>query len=293
MRKIENEYLCVMVDDQGAQLSSLYDKKTGRELLWSADPAVWGYHAPVLFPFVGMVNNGQYRYKGETYQIRQHGFARQSLFECTAHTDLSVTHRLTAGDETRKLFPMDFCLEVTHTLEEGSLRVGWKVTNPSPEDPLFFSIGAHPGFTVPLCEQDRKEDCFVLFHGCDELKYILVDLAVTAADPDHVYTMALDNGFLKLERHLFDIDTFIFENAQIEKVSLCGSDRKPYVTVSCPGFPRFGLWTKSDEAPFVCLEPWYGRLDDRGFTGELPEKTGILHLEPGRTFDASYTISVP
>ena len=111
MRKIENEHLCVMVDDQGAQLSSLYDKKAGRELLWSADPAVWGYHAPVLFPFVGMVNEGQYRYKGNTYKIRQHGFARQSLFECVDHSDLSVTHRLVSGDETRKLFPMDFCLE--------------------------------------------------------------------------------------------------------------------------------------------------------------------------------------
>ena len=240
-----------------------------------------------------MVNGGAYRYAGKTYQIRQHGFVRQSLFECVDRTDLSVTHRLVPNEEIRALFPMDFCLEVTHTLEDDRLQIGWKVINPSREEPLYFSIGAHPGFTVPLLEGDRKEDCYVLFHGCDELKYILVDLSVTAADPDHVYTMALDNGFLKLERHLFDIDTFIFENNQVEKVSLCGPDKKPYVTVSCPGFPRFGLWTKSDEAPFVCLEPWYGRLDDKGFTGELPDKTGILHLEPGQVFNASYTISVP
>ena len=95
-----------------------------------------------------------------------------------------------------------------------------------------------------------------------------------------------------MKRHLFDIDTFIFEDGQIEEVSLCGPDRKPYITVKCPGFPYFGLWTKSDEAPFVCLEPWYGRLDDKGFTGELPQKTGIRQLPPLETFTAEYTINV-
>lgn len=293
MRILENEFVKVSVDDLGAQLCSLYDKTSSAEMLWSGDPSVWGYHAPILFPFVGMVNQGRYRYRGQSYQIRQHGFARQHAFTFAGQSENSLTHRLIQDDETLRLFPMPFCLEVTHTLEGRTLTVGWSVSNPSDTEPLYFSIGAHPAFTVPLRKGERKEDCYVLFHGKKKLKYILVDLAVTAADPDHVHTMELDDGYLKLDRHLFDIDTFIFEDGQVEKVSLCGPDRRPYVTVSCPGFPFFGLWTKSDEAPFVCLEPWYGRLDDRDFAGELPEKKGIIRLAPGQTFRAQYDISLP
>ena len=75
-------------------------------------------------------------------------------------------------------------------------------------------------------------------------------------------------------------------------ISICRPDRIPYVRVRCDGFPYFGLWTQNDEAPFVCLEPWYGRLDDEGFTGDLSEKTGIQTLNAGETFEAEYTIEV-
>ena len=290
-RILENEYLRVSVEDHGAQLCSLYNKETCTDLLWEGDPAFWKYHAPILFPLVGMVNNGTYRYMNKSYHVRQHGFAREMAFTCTEQTPVQVTHRLMQNEETEQLYPFDFTLEVTHTLSGRDLYVDWKVSNPSASEDLYFSIGAHPAFRVPVCEGEKKEDCYVLFHGRNSLEYILVDLSVTAADPAHVHTMRLDDGYLKLERHLFDIDTFIFENSQIEKVSLCGADRQPYITLSCPGFPYFGLWTKSDEAPFVCLEPWYGRLDDKGFTGELPEKTGIRRLDPGEIFTARYTIT--
>ena len=292
MRTMENEYIRVGLEDRGAQLCSLYDKVRQRELIWKADPAFWGYHAPLLFPFVGMVNGGRYRYKGKTHQVRQHGFAREKDFSCISSTPDQTVHSLKADEETMQKYPFDFCLNVTHELSGRDLKIGWQVVNPSEREDLFFSIGAHPGFTVPLSADEKKEDCYVLFHGKEELKYILVDLSVTAADPQHVYTMKLDGGYLKLTRHLFDIDTFIFEDAQVEKVSVCGADKKPYITVTCSGFPYFGLWTKSDEAPFVCLEPWYGRLDDKGFEGELPEKTGIMCLKPGESFEASYMITV-
>ena len=292
MRTMENEYLRVCVEDRGAQLCSLYDKVENREMLWEADAKVWGYHAPLLFPFVGMVNGGEYRYKGKTYQVRQHGFAREKDFSCLLADEGKIVHRLEADEDTKKRYPFDFCLDVTHELKGRDLQVSWHVVNPSGSEKLYFSIGAHPGFRVPVSAGEKKEDCCVLFHGKEELKYILVDLDVTAADCGHVYTQKLDNGYLKLTRHLFDIDTFIYEGGQVEKVSVCGADRKPYITVTCPGFPYFGLWTKSDEAPYVCLEPWYGRLDDKGFSGELPEKTGILCLEPGESFDASYLISL-
>ena len=292
MHILENAFLSVAVEDQGAQLVRIYDKEKQRELLWNADPAFWKYHAPVLFPLVGMVNEGKYRYQGNTYQVHQHGFAREVEFACVEETAGKVSHLLKADAQTKALYPFDFELTVAHVLDGRELKVQWTVFNPSKTETMYFSIGAHPAFMVPADQAARKEDCFVYFPGKEELKYILVDLSVTAADTEHMYSMQLDRGYLQLKRHLFDIDTFIFEDGQIEEVSLCGPDRKPYITVKCPGFPYFGLWTKSDEAPFVCLEPWYGRLDDKGFTGELPQKTGIRKLPPLETFTAEYTINV-
>ena len=51
-RILENERLCIEVEDKGAELVRLYDKEKKAELLWNGDPAYWGRHAPVLFPKV-------------------------------------------------------------------------------------------------------------------------------------------------------------------------------------------------------------------------------------------------
>lgn len=292
MITIRNEYIEAVIEERGAQLCSLKNLKNGCELLWEGNPEFWKYHAPVLFPFVGSLNGKEYRYLGRTFQSGQHGFARESNFHLVSHTDIAALYVLEADEQTREKYPFDFRLEIEQRLENNHLAVNWKVINPDQEKPLYFSIGAHPAFRVPCKGTDRKTDCYVYFPGKDTLSYILKDLKEDTADTEHVYEMRLDGGYLKIEDHLFDIDTFIFENGQVSEVSLCGSDKVPYVTVHCKGFPYFGLWTKSDAAPFVCLEPWFGRLDDKGFTGELPEKTGIVALEPGATFEAAYDIEV-
>ena len=292
MVTLKNEYLEATIEKRGAQLCMLKDLKNGRDLLWEGDPAFWGYHAPVLFPFVGIMNRKEFRYKGTAYPMKQHGFAREMNFRVEQQTETSVTHVLESDAKTRENYPFEFRLAITQTLVKNRLVISWCVENPAAQETLYFSIGAHPAFRVPANETDRKNECYVYFPGHSSLSYILVDLKEVAADPSKVYTMELDNGYLKLEDHLFDIDTFIFEDSQIREVSLCGSDKKPYITMYCEGFPYFGLWTKSDTAPFVCLEPWYGRIDDKGFCGELQEKTGILSLAAGEVFRASYEIEV-
>ena len=55
---IENGKLSVTIAAHGAELSSIYDKENGRELVWQADPTFWNRHAPVLFPNVGKYYGG-------------------------------------------------------------------------------------------------------------------------------------------------------------------------------------------------------------------------------------------
>ena len=52
---LENEYLKLTVASLGAEVVSLVRKSDGVEHIWQADPAVWRYHAPVLFPHCGKV----------------------------------------------------------------------------------------------------------------------------------------------------------------------------------------------------------------------------------------------
>ncbi len=290
--ELSNDKISIRVQPMGAQLCSLIRKEDNAQMLWKGDKAFWGYHAPVLFPFVGSFNEQKYRYKGLTYEMGQHGFARQTPFTFVSADENHVTFALTDNNETRKVYPFSFSFEVTHTIEDRSVEVQWHVVNPSQDEPLYFSIGAHPAFNTPPVDGIAKNDCYVRFGGKKELTYIVPDAATKTADTASTALMKLEDGYLKIEDHLFDIDTFIFENGQVEEASLCGPDKRPFITVRCKHFPFFGLWTKSDDAPFVCLEPWFGRLDDKGFEGELPEKTGILCLGPGDEFEVAYSIIV-
>jgi galactose mutarotase-like enzyme len=167
---LENELLRVIISDAGAELISVWDKVTGREYIWNADPAVWNRHAPILFPFVGKVKDGKYRIGEKEYAMKtQHGFARDMVFACVEKTDVSVTHRLTATEQTRSIYPFEFQLTVCHRLSGKQLAIEWTIENLG-EEKMFFSIGGHPGLMVP--DGIRKEDCLISFPGKTELQYI-------------------------------------------------------------------------------------------------------------------------
>ncbi len=293
MHYIENGRLKIGVSDHGAELCSIYDKKREQEVLWQADPKYWNRHAPVLFPFVGKVNGGYYRYNGESFKMGQHGFARDMEFTFIGSTKDTITHVLTSNKETLAKYPFEFELEITHRIEKNKVFVEWKVTNPTYDEQLYFSIGAHPAFNVPVLPGTKKDDYFVLFEGKDELEYICIDPATESADFKNPHKLVLDGGYLPVTMDLFDNDAFIFDGGQVEKVAICYPDKTPYVTMDCKGFPSFGLWSKpKTDAPYICLEPWVGRLDNMGFTGELPEKFGEQCAHPGDSLGYIYSIAL-
>ena len=78
-RVLENNNLKVTISDSGAELISVWDKSRNAERIWRGDSAVWGRHAPILFPFVGKVAGGKYSYRGREYKMTSHGFARQAV----------------------------------------------------------------------------------------------------------------------------------------------------------------------------------------------------------------------
>ncbi len=291
IRTMENEELLVCVSDHGAELCRIYDKKHRREVLWDGDPRYWNRHAPILFPFVGKVRGGSYRHEGRAYEMKtQHGFARDMEFTFLESGADFIRHSLRADAHTKEIYPFDFVLDTEYRLEGNRLKVCWKVSNRG-GNPMYFSLGGHPAFRVPALEGTSRSDYFLTFDGQEKLSYIQIDDKESLAYPDVKYTLKLENGACRITDHMFDRDALIFEDGQVEKVGIAFPDGTPYVTMYCSDFPYVGVWSKPD-APFVCLEPWVGRTDDAGFTGELKEKAGERRLEPGASEAVCHEIEI-
>ena len=287
MHVLENACLQVSIADKGAELSRVVDKESGTERLWWADPAVWNRHAPILFPFVGKVTDGKYRIGNREYPMKtQHGFARDMVFACLEETPERIVHRLLSTEETRAIYPFDFSLTICHSLDSANprrLNIDWTVENTG-DGEIIFSIGGHPGFLMP--PDTRKEDCFVFFPGKETLTYFGANPAGFALPQDR-HELRLDGGFTP---YLADVpDTWIFEGQGIETVGIAGPDRRPYVTMHCPGFPMLAVWA-NPVGPYICLEPWFGRTDDAGFVGTLAEKPGMEKLDAGEKRTITYSI---
>ena len=290
MKTLSNQELTIRVAEHGAELSSLVANRTGKEYLWQADPAFWKRHSPVLFPIVGSVWNAEYRHEGAVYPLSQHGFARDMDFTLIHETEKELRFSLESTPETLRVYPFPFLLEIGYRLEGNKVEVLWQVMNRG-EKNMYFQIGAHPAFYYPNYEADQPDRGYFAFDVKENLVYR--PLVEKGCVGDKVLPVPLDaEGLLPLDVHTFDIDTFILENSQVNRVDLLDKEKRPYLSLTFTA-PVVGLWSPPKKnAPFVCIEPWYGRCDRVGYTGEYKERDWVWTLEAGKVFDASYTIAV-
>ncbi len=285
---LENGEIRIKVDSHGAELRSLVALRTQREYMWCGDAAYWGRVSPVLFPVVGCCRDKQYRYNGEVYSLPQHGFARDMDFMMTEQTEEEIWFCLTDKENTWESYPFAFSLEIGYRLTDRSVKVMWRVTNPAAV-PLCFSIGGHPAFAVPA----RKEDeitCYLAFAGIESL--IVRKIADGLATDELKKIGLLPGGLLPVTEEVFADDALVVEDRQTSRVRIMDGEKKTCLTVTFDA-PLFGIWTPPGKnAPFICIEPWYGRCDRKDFTGTIEEREWANTLPAGETFEAAYTIEV-
>lgn len=284
--QLENETLRVEIDSFGAEVRSVIRRSDGREYMWQADPAYWGRTSPVLFPFVGAPRNKQYRYEGKIYQMGQHGFARDMEFELERQSADEIWFVLESDEETYKKYPFGFKLSIGYHLTGNEVEVMWRVEN-TEDKPMYFSIGAHPAFRCPINGEESKAGYGLFFGGLDdELHHHGNTTDGLAVMKDQ--TLALKNGTVKFSEDFFDECTYMVEGKQTGEVSLLDAKGNPYVTVVFDA-PLFAIWSpEGKNAPFVCIEPWYGRCDAVDFEGSIAEREYENGLAGGGTFAASY-----
>ena len=292
---LENEQLRVEIESFGAEVKSIRSKASGQEYMWYADKKFWARTSPVLFPFVGSIMNKEFTYDGKTYPMGQHGFARDMEHALISRTEDTIWFELQSSPETIARYPFAFILNVGYALCGNEVKVMWKVTNPGQEtapntaQPLYFSIGAHPAFLCPIHGEQSKTGYKLFFGDVDEIHHHGNVVSTGMALREDIVLPLTDHRAVITE-DFFDRCTIMVEGKQTGVVGIEDPEGKRFVTVTFDT-PLFAIWSpEGKNAPFLCIEPWYGRCDAVDFKGTLEEREYEYKLEKDEVFDASYTM---
>ncbi len=288
--EIENKILKVAVDTNGAQLASLYSKKTDTEYLWQGDPAYWTGRAYNLFPFIGRMYEGIFRYQGEEYPSRAHGLARYFPFSLETRTATKLVFLFKDNEETHKEYPFAFEFRACFELQNNRLNVTYEVTN-TDERTLICAFGGHPGINIPF-GKGTFEDYYLEFsEPTNTQQQLLNDDKPYMADKSAPYPL-VEGTKLPLRHDLFDHDAIILSNTSRCVSIKCDKERK-YVTMHYPDYKFLGVWHSSKtDAPFVCLEPWGALPAIDGTVVDLETKPHMTHVKPNQKAKAWFDLEI-
>lgn len=284
---LKNDQLTVTLRDKGAETVSV--RRAGCEYIWQGDPAYWQGQAPLLFPICGRLFGGEYTYRGKTYRMNLHGFARASVFEAEQIDDTHAVFTLRADDETRAIYPFEFTLKVAYTLDGDSLRTEMTAFNGGTEV-MPAAFGGHPGFNVPLDGNGNFEDwCLEFSSPCSPDELLFSD---TCFNTGKKRAFPLKDGkILPLRHSLFNVDA-VFLSRICDTVTLKSAKSERSVTLNYPRMPYLGIWHKPrTDAPYVCVEPWCGLPSFDGVTDDFSEKNDLFRIEPGKSETVAFTVS--
>lgn len=286
---IENEYLKVIVTTWGAQMKSVVRKCDGVEHVWQADPAVWGYHAPILFPYAGKLVNGEMVAKGKTYDgSRQHGFARNMEHTPVFCGEQTIVLELTDSKETLTLWPYRFRLLSTFTLEGDTLHHTLTVENHD-EEPMPFGIGYHPAFRLPFDENHIYTDYELRFDSVESP--ICLDQSGCGLIGKEHYWLGQNIHAIDIDEHLFDNDSHCMTGLSSRTLGLYEKDTGRGVVCGIKNFPYVLIWSKPGEPKFVCIEPWNSLPSPLNGSTDWNEKPAAAILAPGEDWNTTLSIS--
>lgn len=287
---LKNDRLQVIFSSKGGEMTSIKNLSNGREYLWQGNGEFWTGRAPNLFPIVGRVKEGKYTFEGTEYSIKSpHGFVRISELELSEKKKDSIVFRLKSNEETRKSYPFDFDFYVNYKLTENTIKVSYYIMNQTNE-PMYFSVGAHPGFNLPFSDTERFEDCCLEF-GADVEPVEIICENCFITDRTRPFPIE-DKRRIPLRHDLFDNDAFILSDLANHIVTLRGTGSQS-VKIDFSEFEYVAIWHKPfSETPMVCIEPWNGLPSDISSDEDITKKRAIMTLSPDETYTASYSITI-
>ena len=285
---IENDFLKVVITSKGAELQSVLTKENQLEYLWQANEKFWAKKSPVLFPIVGGLKNNSYSYQNKTFNLSRHGFARENEFSILKTTETSIQFLLENSEKTLLVFPFQFKFIIEYALQSSKLICNYLVENLS-DDEMYFSVGAHPAFNVPLSDSTIFSDWILEFNQPETIGiFPLTADGLLKAQP---IPFLQNSNQIKLTKDLFYKDALVFKHLQSNQLKLISNKSQHGIKMQFDGFPFFGIWSAKD-ADFICLEPWCGVADSENNTGEITQKEGINILKSNETFSRTWSIEL-
>jgi galactose mutarotase-like enzyme len=285
---LENSVLKITIKSKGAELISLYNKETQLEYMWSGDADFWPKTSPVLFPIVGGLKNNEYSFEGKKYNLTRHGFARENEHEVMQIDATKIVFTLKSNEATIANYPFYFIFSIEYSIENNKLFCKYIVQNTGTHD-MYFSVGAHPAFKIPLTNDTSFSDWFLEFNKAETCGVHPIN-AAGLIEINNVPFLNNTNQ-LVLTKQLFYKDALVFKNLQSTEISIKSNKSSNGVTMQFEGFPFYGIWNAKD-AKFVCLEPWCGIGDAENTTSDITEKEGIEILSPQKTFERIWSVEI-
>jgi len=278
---IQNHNLIVDIDTLGAQLQSIRTID-GTEFLWQGDEKYWTGRSPILFPIVGRLIEDCYYLDGKKYTMPKHGFARRMLWKFGGADGSSMFFTLSQTEETLAMYPYDFTVKVTFTLDRNALKVTHEIINET-SGVMYASLGAHPAFNCSIGDR-------LVFSENETLDTVRIDLVNSLRLPEMIPVLN-DERVITVTEDIFNEDALIFSGVKSDTLTLESDNHSRKVIFHLNNSPWLGIWAKPG-APYVCIEPWCGVNDSTEKKEDFSQKDAINAIPAGESFVYSWTAEI-
>lgn len=286
---IKNDRLKVEVNSHGAELHSIQTTDKW-EYLWQGNPDIWEEQAPNLFPYIGRLTDETYTLEGREYHMKLHGFIKEQELTAERATKNQITFRYDSSECSRVQYPFEFSYLISYELEDQVLHITNLVENHDSRQ-MYFGIGGHPGFRVPLEEHLKFEDYALEFSNPAHPSRIVFTEDGHVSGQQPVYYLE-DDRRIPLRHELFDNDAIVLKH--MDHCVTIGSDKGTRaVKVTVPDYTYLGFWHRDKmAAPYVCVEPWSSLPSRYGVIEDLSQQSDLISLAPGKTYENHWKIEI-
>ena len=282
---IKNSFLKAIVSSHGAELIKLIDND-GVNRMHTPSSDSWNRVSPILFPQISRMPNSEYKVNGQIYKMTTHGFIRDNELELVDCEESKITFKFVHNEKTKEMYPYDFVFYVTYKLILNTLEVSFKIENISTTK-MFYMLGGHPGFKIPLYENEKFTDYQILFETAETAKKMCV---VDGFLANKYEEYLVNTNKIELSHNLFIDDALIFRGLKSKYVDIVSKNHNKKIRFHYSDFKILAIWSKIDEnADLLCLEPWNGIQKEFVINHE---KMGILEVMPNKSSVYSYKIEV-
>lgn len=282
MVEINSDILRVIIDEEGAQLHSIYNKSEDLEYLWQRENTIWASSAPVVFPVIGKLNNLSYQQDGKTYTMKSNGIIRYEKLKVVEKAKEYVTFHLQNSERTLMQYPYAFEFLITYRIKDNNLIICTKIINKNSKV-MYYNYAGHPGFNIPMYKEESCNDYYVEFETDEHLN--IYDVCDTGQLVNHSIPFLDNERRIFIRKNLFQKEALVFQHPKSRYLTIKSLRHEKQIRVYFEGFDNLAIWSPyniNEPLRFICIEPWIGHTDFKGYEGEFSQRDEVACLGVGK-----------